>query len=164
MILQHAVSLAAFALLALAAVWDIAIRKIPNSLCLAVACLALLQRGLSGGLPLALLAALIVAGFAIVAWFFGFLGGGDVKLLTAVTLLVPPARAPLLIASIAIAGGLLSVLYLLLSILPPPAHGTRPVATLWRVLRAERWRIRRRRSLPYACAIASGVLAVTTFG
>ena len=94
------------------------------------------------------------------------MGGGDVKLLGAVALVVPAAAIPSFILTVAIAGGLLALAYLLARALLP-ASGTPAVAASLaaRVWRAERWRIRRGGPLPYAVAIAAGgVLALLQGG
>ena len=45
-------------------------------------------------------------------WRQGWIGGGDVKLLSACALLVPPASVPELVLTTAIAGGVLALFYL----------------------------------------------------
>ena len=105
-------------------------------------------------------ASVLVAAFALFS--FGWIGGGDVKLLTACALLVPPTSVPELILTTAIAGAVLALLYLasevILARLSPAGGAARPTGLFGRVWRAERRRIRRRLSLPYACAICAGVL------
>jgi prepilin peptidase CpaA len=94
-------------------------------------------------------------------WKRGWIGGGDVKLLTACALLVPPASVPELILSTAIAGGVLALVYMALARLPSAGASkvirSRSATLVKRVWRAERRRIRRGLSLPYACAIGAGV-------
>ena len=159
---------AALVLLA-ASLHDIAARTIPNRLCLALACLGLLARALTGDLLPGLLAAGLVFLLALLAWRCRVMGGGDVKLLTACALLPPPAAVPSLVLAVALAGGLLALAYLALPLLlpasaPAPAPAlaatrpamTRPTGLAGRALRAEAWRIRRRGPLPYGVAIALG--------
>jgi prepilin peptidase CpaA len=89
------------------------------------------------------------------------MGGGDVKLLGAVSTLVPPHAVFTLLAFIAFAGGALAVVYLLGRAVAGKRRievSRRPATLPARVLRAEAWRIRRGGPLPYACAIAAGLL------
>jgi prepilin peptidase CpaA len=102
-------------------------------------------------------------------WRRGWIGGGDVKLLSACAMLVPPASVPELVLATSIAGGALALFYLCLARLlraSATAQPTRlqangqppPTGLVGRIWRVERRRIRRRLSLPYACAISAGVL------
>lgn len=61
---------------------------------------------------------------------------------------------------IALAGGALALLYLLLERVLPLPRAAAPASPWSRALRIERWRIRRRGKLPYASAIVTGVLIV----
>ena len=94
------------------------------------------------------------------------LGGGDAKLIAAVSLLVPPQSVAALLLVIALAGGLLSLLYLVLRrslAAPGPTHARRarlhPHGRLMRFFRGERARIVASRTVPYALAVFAGVLA-----
>lgn len=140
---------------------DIVARTIPNGLVLAVALIGGLAALLGGYFPGSALAAFIVFGLSVLCWRRGWMGGGDAKLLGAAALGMPPVLVPSFIAAVALAGGVLALLYLAARpLLPAPSH-SRP-GSLWRrILRAERWRIRRGCPLPYACAIAAGVVFVT---
>lgn len=142
--------------LCLASLHDIAARTIPNALSLAIAALGLAAHLLAGDAPPALLAALGVFLLGILAWRCGVMGGGDVKLLAACTLLAGPATAPDLLLAVALAGGVLALVYLGLRPLLAPPAARRPASLLARALRAEAWRIRRGGPLPYAVAIGLG--------
>ena len=155
-----ALGLSGFGLLAVAAWHDLAARTIPNRLPLLVALVGLAQRAAGGQIAPGLAAGALVFAAAVWCWRRGWLGGGDVKLLGASALLVPPLLVPALLAAIAIAGAGLALVYLLARRWVRPAGGTRPAGLLARALRAERWRIARGGPLPYAVAIALGVLAV----
>jgi prepilin peptidase CpaA len=144
------------ALLITATLWDVALRTIPNTLCAGVAILALGLRGADHEIAGGLIAGVVVFALALVCWMRGWLGGGDVKLLTATAILVPPDGVLSLLATIAIAGGGLAICYLAMSWVVPTPQGHRPARIIPRLLRMERWRIRRRRSLPYAFAITAG--------
>jgi prepilin peptidase CpaA len=94
-------------------------------------------------------------------WRQGWVGGADVKLIGAASLSIAPSSIPVFMAAVAIAGGGLAAVYLMLrQVLPRPAQG-KPRSGLARALRAEQWRIRRGGPLPYACAIACGFLFIT---
>lgn len=147
-----------------AMLWDVAFRTIPNGLSAMVAVSALMLRGMEGELLDAILAAVLCFSAATVCWLRGWLGGGDVKLLTAAILLVAPSAVPGLLAEIVFAGGVLALSYLLLSLVVRPPHGARPVMLLRRIIRVERWRVSRRRSVPYGCAIAAGAFLVLLNG
>lgn len=142
--------------LAAAALHDIAARTIPNRLSLAIAGAGLLARVLADELLPGLLVGGLVFLLGWAAWRCRVMGGGDVKLLAACALLVPPAAAPGLVLAVALAGGVLALAYLGLRpwvAAPAPA---RPAPLFARARRAEAWRIRRRGPLPYGVAIALG--------
>ena len=148
----------ATALLAYAAFNDLATRRIPNWVSALVALLGHALRIQAGQFAAGLIVAALAFGGLYLLWTRGWIGGGDVKLLAATTLLAPPDQVLNLLLAVSLAGGVLSVIYLLLIRLrlPPLPAGSR--TPLRRVLRAEGWRIRRRGPLPYACAISAGGL------
>lgn len=156
-----ACTLAASALLLVAAWCDLATRTIPDGISVALAALGLLARAGAEGLVPAAASLLLAAG--LFAAFLplharGLLGGGDVKLITALAIgFAPLSTLDFLVATV-LAGGLLGSLYLCLRLLPQPAPlAPRPQA--WpprRVLALERRRVSRRGPLPYAVAIAAG--------
>jgi prepilin peptidase CpaA len=75
---------------------------------------------------------------------FGVLGGGDVKLLAAVTLGQPPAAMPQILLAIGVAGGGIAVFYLMRDRLRRRTEGEVGVTS--------------RREMPYAPAILAGVV------
>lgn len=156
----------ALVLLTWAALQDIVVRLIPNWLSVVIFGLGMVLRVVSGDWLWALGASALVFALCVLAWRWGLLGGGDVKLLAAVTPLVPPWDVPALIAAIALAGGLLAVLFILLRWLlpPPPVPNARPRQGLRRVWRVEARRIRRGGPLPYAVAIALGTAWIALGG
>jgi prepilin peptidase CpaA len=163
----HALLLfAAATSLLFAAAHDVALRTIPNRVSLIVAAAGAGLSALDGQFVPALFGGAMVFAGTWYCWRHGWIGGGDVKLLTACTLLVPPASVPELVLSTAIAGAALALLYLALAMalarLLPGGAAARPTSLLGRVWRVERRRIRRRASLPYACAICAGVLLTLT--
>jgi prepilin peptidase CpaA len=153
---------AAATCLLFAAAHDVAVRTVPNLMSLIVAAAGLGLNALHGQLGAALFGGGLVFSGCWYCWRHGWIGGGDVKLLSACALLVPPTLVPALILSTGVAGGLLALLYLtlgwVLRRLLPGGAGAQPTGLLRRVWRAERRRISRRLSLPYACAICAGVL------
>ena len=155
---QSIVAMAAVAVLLFAAAHDIAFRVIPNAVPVTVMAAGLwlsLARGQSGA---AMCIAFSVFSGAWVLWRNGWMGGGDVKLLAASSLLVSPESVPALLLNTALSGGVLALVYLLLSRIPPAAICQRPRGLALRIWRIERRRIRRAASLPYGCAIAMGAL------
>ena len=150
----------AVAVLLLAALHDVALRTVPNTLVVLVLGIGLLRAVTEHDL----LASCLVAGLtlllgALLTWR-GLLGGGDAKLLAACALVVAPWAVPHMLLATALAGGALCLPYLpgrRLLRRPPPG---RPAGFCARVLRCERWRLWRRGPLPYAVAIASGTVFV----
>ena len=149
----------------LAAAWrDIAARVIPNEICLGIAAIGIASQAMQGVAALAMGAALAAGVFALlsVAFRFGALGGGDVKLAAAMAVGLQPLQTWIFITVTAAAGGVLGLLYIALwrglpkRIAAP--NRTRPV---WRrIAAAELHRIRRHGPLPYGVAIACGGLFV----
>ena len=151
-------TIASLALLACAAWRDLATRLIPDAICIALAALGLAVRAASGAwaaLASIGVAVLLFALFALVH-ARGLLGGGDVKLITAAAVQLPPDQIPRLLAAISIAGGALAALHLALRRLPAPARVPAGAHKLRRLYAVERWRIHRRGPLPYGVAIACG--------
>ncbi len=173
-----ALTAASVVLLLAASATDLAFRRVPNMVSALLTISGLILRAVSGSLASGLLAALAVFAMAAFCWRRGWLGGGDVKLLAAATLSLPPLLTPSFLLAVALAGGVLALLYLALSLLlrgssaggreaglsalPSEALPGRAgmVRFFQRLLRIERWRIRQRGSLPYAAAIAAGAFFV----
>lgn len=157
-LLQAAVAV----LLLHAALHDLAARTVPNRTSAALGCAGAGLRLIGGDLAAGLLLALLVLAGAAALWLRGWLGGGDVKLLAALALAVPPAQVAPMLAAVALAGGAVACAHLLLRrvVRLPRTRRAGLVARAWR---AEAWRILRRGPLPYAVAIAGGGL-FTLFG
>jgi prepilin peptidase CpaA len=154
-------------LLAVGARTDLKNRIIPNALVAAVAAIGLAQGLVArpGLVWLSLIAAAVVfCGLGVLS-HFKIIGGGDTKLISAATFLVPPDRVGQLLIEIALAGGLLSCFYLAahyrlksqrasrsatLEVAPPESERARMIET-------ERARIAAGESLPYALAVLGGV-------
>lgn len=171
-LLRHTVPLYAIAGLLLLAGWhDLATRTLPNGVAIAVALFGIALHAVSGGLLSSLLAAAAVFAGATALWHVGGLGGGDVKLLGACALLTGAPGVPMLLVGTSIAGGILSLPYLVGRRWPPAvpsyaahgaAHGFPSLPS--RVWRAELRRIGRGGPLPYALAIGVGTLLSLTLG
>jgi prepilin peptidase CpaA len=111
----HALSWAVCLTALLASVWaDLKDRIIPNEYVGVVAAsgisITLLFRPEQAPYSL-LAAALVLFGLGLLS-HFNLMGGGDVKLISATVLMVPPGDAGRLLITIALAGGLLSCIYL----------------------------------------------------
>lgn len=172
---QTAPVVAGAALLIFAALHDIAARTIPNFVSLLLALLGLALRGADGQLLTALALGAIVFCVCMACWLRGWMGGGDVKLLAAAAVFVPPATVGNMIVATTLFGGVVGLIYLLARTIarhsgvvpratPRIAEPASPLGFLKRVLRAEHWRLLRGSPLPYASAIAAGVLFVTLSG
>jgi prepilin peptidase CpaA len=95
---------AAVALL-LGAVHDVAVRTVPNLVSAIVAAAGLGLNALDARLGSAVFCGGLVFAGRWCCWRQGSIGGGDVKLLSACAMLVPPAAVPELVLATAIAGG-----------------------------------------------------------
>lgn len=155
--ITHSLLLLSLLLLTTAALHDLVTRTVPNRLAAALATLGFGVQVLQGAVLMAALAALAVFALAALCWQRGWMGGGDVKLLGAAALLVPPSSVPAMIAAITMAGLPLAVIYLLCRHRVTLSRGLAPPGLLARIARIERRRLRRGGPLPYAVAIASGV-------
>jgi prepilin peptidase CpaA len=140
--------LLAMTVFALAALTDVAGRRIPNGLVLALVALAVVRiaTALAGGAALDLGLALAVFLAGAFVFHFGVIGGGDVKLIAAGVLWTGAGAAGEFLLATAIAGGVLAGAFLLQARLAPRPEGTARV---------------RPPSLPYGIAIAAGGILTT---
>ncbi len=157
---------ASLLVLAGSAASDLRARIIPDAFAILIALcgLAMALRHGAGTLWIALLAAACVFLALGALAHYNIIGGGDVKLIAAVCLLVPPDRIPLLLVEIALAGGVLSCIYLALGFLlrfKPALYRALPGAprpgAFRKWLRREGARIARGYPMPYALAVLGGV-------
>lgn len=150
------------ALLALAALTDVATRTIPDTIAIAVGLLGMAARLLTGPSAVAVSAAVALGLFIILVVLHarGLMGGGDVKLAAATCLGLSLQSAHRFVVVTAMAGGVLALLHLAarwaLRDVRQVAPAPRGATLLRRVFSAERWRIARHGSLPYGVAIACG--------
>lgn len=105
-----------FGMLAYAAISDVASRRIPNAISLIILA-SFLVAGLAAPERVDIVGGIWVAGLILIVGFVGFafgkIGGGDVKLLTAMGLWAGPAAAMDFLLITGLAGGGLAILYLL---------------------------------------------------
>ncbi|MDD2876232.1 MAG: prepilin peptidase [Acidiphilium sp.] len=149
-----------------AALCDLSVRLIPNYLSVAVAALAVPFRVIDHDLPRGLLVAALIFVVLTGVWALRLLGGGDVKLWTACSLLMPPrfASQGAFSVRVILIGGVVAVVYLALRLLVRrrPHRIDRPTerdrSWVRRVWRTEQWRARRGGSIPYGVAIALSAL------
>jgi prepilin peptidase CpaA len=165
----------------LAAAHDVLARTVPNWMPMTLAVLGVVQSALAERLIVSLLVGTTVFILTGLCWKRGWLGGGDVKLLGAAAIAVPPVLVPPFVAAVALAGGVLGLVYLACGRLIPAMAPRRPNAMApWRPtdcqsgdrpinrpagLLSRAWRLERRRlsrggPLPYAVAIAAGGLFI----
>lgn len=151
-------------LLMAAAFHDLAFRTVPNWLSGVLLGLGLVKHTAQDGLPYSVGSVALIFILASFCWRRGLMGGGDVKLLSASASLVPVGGRLDFILFVAIAGGVLATIYLVLQRIISTPSRTQPSGIVGRVLKAERWRIARRGPLPYASAIAVGALCMISRG
>ena len=106
------------ALLLAAALWDLKKREIPHFIVIAMALLALPFWWTSGltlwpDIALQIGVAAIVFAIFTAAFFLGWMGGGDVKLLGALALWLPAPAVMMMLVIMSFAGGLLTLAMLI---------------------------------------------------
>lgn len=139
---------------------DVAFRTVPNWISVTLLLLGVCIKLEAGGLALSLLACVLILLGAGFCWHRGWLGGGDVKLLTACAALGRPELTGVMLLGVALAGGALALLYLALGQVVAAPGDACPPGRLRRILWTECRRIHRRSPIPYASAIAAGTLLV----
>jgi prepilin peptidase CpaA len=150
--------LAASALLLIAAWRDVVSRTIPDTVGLLLVAVGGLSRLFEGpsALAISVATALLLFVLLMVAYSRGLIGGGDVKLMTALAIGLSPLNCYRFVVVTAITGGLLGIAYLVLSRSKRTPHRASGRSLLRRVMAVEFWRARRRGPLPYGVAIAAG--------
>nr|WP_281396739.1 prepilin peptidase [Roseospira visakhapatnamensis] len=147
----------------LAALQDMLSFRIANAFPLIVAGLFIVT-ALTGAWPPAALGwsvglALAVFGVGAGLFFAGVWGGGDVKILAALTLWVHPGALLPFLAWVMIAGGVLGLLLLLGRFLPKNVKESHAIVRRWFVVEAGN-----RQSIPYGLAIMIGTLMMWVQG
>lgn len=141
-----------------ASVADVRHRIIPDVAVLAITGIGLVAAIAGGQMLPALLtgAAGLALGYGF--WWIGGWGMGDARLLGAAGLVAGPAGLPTLLLVMALSGGLMAAIMLILSRRARAGRLAVPAgAPRW--LRAEGRRLRLAPSLPYGLAIAAGLMA-----
>jgi prepilin peptidase CpaA len=151
------VSILQIPLLLYVAITDVAIRTISNKLCVAIAVIGIISRSAN---PLQLAESLGVAVMLFLALLTmhsrGWVGGGDVKLLAALTIGLSLTQLMQLLTVMALAGVGLAMAHMILRSLSSPALAPIGSSIVRRVYAVERWRNLRHAPLPYGVAIACG--------
>jgi prepilin peptidase CpaA len=154
--MSHALVLILPFILCLAAIWDVRTYTIPNRLSV-ILIISFIPVALVAGLPASVVGshfavglAVLIAGFALFS--FGVFGGGDAKLLAAASVWFGSAMVLPFILAVAMVGGLLATVLVLVRAVPMPA-------TLARYGWAEKL-YDRKSGIPYGVAIAAGGLVV----
>ena len=147
-----------------AAVHDIGTRTIPNWVSIGIAARGAALRAGHHALPAGRAAGILVFLAPAGAWRRGWMGGGDVKLLGACALLVAPRHVGGFVTLVALSGGGLALLYLVMARFMPAPRRPLPPTLFRRLLRAEQWRISHRHALPYGVAIVAGGLTTLLQG
>lgn len=141
-----------------ACVADIRFRIIPDMAVLSMAGIGLVVAMQQPSVLPALAAGSIALAVGMGFWWLGGWGMGDAKLLGASGLLVGPSGLPVVLAVMALAGGVMAILVLMLSARARAGRLVLPAgAPRW--LRVEARRLRLAPSLPYGLAIAAGLVA-----
>ena len=139
-----------FLLLLLASLEDLSRLQIEDWLSAGVALTALLALAVDGpatGLWQNLLLFTMVLGIGTLMFVRGWMGGGDVKLLAACALWLDLDQGWKMLVAVAIAGGLESLVIMLLRLFPWSEDARRRIAWL-----------RKDAELPYGVAIAAGMI------
>jgi prepilin peptidase CpaA len=144
--------------LLLAAWRDVVSRTIPDTVSLLLFASGALAHLIGSASAVVASATTALMLFVLLLMLFarGLLGGGDVKLMTAIAVGLSPHDCYRFVVATALFGGVLAVVYLLLSRTAQTASSITHKSLLRRIVTVERWRIRRRGPLPYAVAIAAG--------
>ncbi|TYO65667.1 prepilin peptidase [Bradyrhizobium hipponense] len=152
-----AASILEILLLLYVATIDVATRLIRNEFCLALALLGIAaQLTIPMELAQSLISAAILFLLLLVIYTRGWMGGGDVKLLVALAVGLPPTGVMQLLTITALAGGVLALVHLMMRHLPYPRLAPAGASLARRVYAIERWRHLRHAPLPYGVAIACG--------
>jgi prepilin peptidase CpaA len=145
-------------LLTYVALMDAATRLIANEICLTLAALGAINHLVFDPPQLA-------QSFVVTAILFpvllllhhrGWMGGGDVKLLAALSIGLPIMQLVDLLMITALAGGVLASVHRVMRRLPHPSLPPVGSSLLRRIYAVERWRNVRHAPLPYGVAIACG--------
>lgn len=143
--MEHLAASALSFLMVLAGAWDVLSRRIPNLLNLSIA-LLFLSMAIAAGLGWAVIVSNFTTGLLVLILCFvfvhlGSLGGGDAKLLAAVSLWFGLSELVLFLVMTALAGGVLAAAMAVKPLFASPAS-----------------LVLQKRSVPYGAAIATGAI------
>jgi prepilin peptidase CpaA len=145
-------------LLVCAAMSDIAARTISNKICALLAVLAVARLPFfdPSRLTVSVTTTAVLFIILFILYARGYLGGGDVKLLSALAIGLSFTSLLQLLTVMSLAGGVIALLHLALRRLPRPSLPPVGSSFVRRIYAIERWRNLRRAPLPYGVAIAAG--------
>ncbi|MBR0750873.1 prepilin peptidase [Bradyrhizobium jicamae] len=136
---------------------DVATRLIRNEICLVLALLGVVgQLAIPMQLVESVISATILFLLLFMIYQWGWIGGGDVKLLVALAIGLPLTGVIQLLTITALAGGVLAMVHVMMRLLPYPRLAPAGSSLVRRVYAIERWRHLRHAPLPYGVAIACG--------
>ena len=143
------------------AIWDLKERIIPDHLVIVVlaagAALRLTSASVSWLTPVIGILVFLAMSFQAA---HNIVGGGDAKMMTAVTFLFPPAHVALMLVMIALAGGILALAYVSARYALKAFGWERaPASTVRGFLRGEAQRAMAGAPLPFGFAIFAGVVS-----
>ncbi len=152
----------AIPLLCFAAARDIATRLIPDSISIAIVVAGVATRLFDGwaAAGTSLLAGVVMFALLLPLAVRGWLGGGDVKLMSAMATGLSLGDTWTFVVATVFAGGILGVGYIVARHVVPQPRPAGGATLLRRIMTVEAWRVRRRGPLPYAVAIAVGGILV----
>lgn len=145
------------------AVQDLAAREIANGWALAIV-LMFLALVLMGGWPLDAVPGAVAGAAAVfvvstVLFAFGLFGGGDVKLLGAVSLWIAPGQVAAFVLTVVLVGGVVALVFLVRLWVGSRIRRKQGVAGLFFTEDQEK-----SKTIPYGLAIALGVLVMWRLG
>lgn len=143
----------------MAGAMDVMTRRIPNLLIISIAC-AFFPSALAMGMPLWMVmencaTAIVLLGLGFIVFFFGFVGGGDAKLLAVAGLWLGFPPSVVFIGFSAVAGGLLAAAIALWFMLHVEASTrSQRLGAIFGELAPD---------VPYGFALAAGAILATPF-
>lgn len=137
---------------------DIIARTVSNKIVLAIIIFSFTLAIMRHDLIKMVIISAVIFSILLLFWYLGWLGGGDVKLISAIVLGLAPEQVLAFILAVSLCGGILAIVYGICKKLVGPPPKLLPVDRFARIVRIEWWRIHRGVSIPYVCAIFAGYL------
>lgn len=146
------------------AIWDLSLRKVPNYFSIIFLFFSFVFQEFIFFSCISLIYSSVIFFIGLVLWRHGFVGAGDVKLISSFSLLLPPHRISDFLIYMCLSGGILAFFYVVLAqFLHVPRLSNRTMAFPIRLYRVAKWRLVRKAPFPYAVAIAiSGIITLWT--